>query len=160
MIPPLRRRSDDIPDLVRHFVAKSCALDSPRSLPVTFSGEALAVMAMYSWPGNLRELESIVRRIQGLFPGTIVGTERLPPEIRFSATRPVDESVAFDPSVGIDLESEVARLERTLIERALRETHGNKQAAAQLLGLKRTTLVAKLRRLNAHPDDASKALKL
>jgi DNA-binding NtrC family response regulator len=99
----------------------------------------------YDWPGNVRELENLIERMVILSEDGWIRVDNLPSNIRSF----ISEKRIPKPSLsenGLDLNSAVEEFENRLIEEALRRTKGNKQAAARLLGLKRTTLVAKLRR--------------
>lgn len=141
--PPLRERSCDIPLLVRHFLQKICDLEQI-SLR-TLSWEAMAHLQQMPWPGNVRQLENAIemavalsgdREELGIADFNLgVQTRSLPAAIR--------ETPAVN--TGLDFDQTVTLLERQLLEDALRQTQGNKSAAADLLGLKRTTLTAKLR---------------
>jgi DNA-binding NtrC family response regulator len=99
----------------------------------------------YDWPGNVRELENLLERLTILAEGDVVDVDNLPPNIRsfFSGKRVPTPTVGDE---GLDFNRAVEAFENRLIAEAMRRTGGNKQAAARLLGLKRTTLVAKLRR--------------
>ena len=99
----------------------------------------------YDWPGNVRELENLVERLVVLSDDGNIRVENLPANIRsFISDKKIPRPTLTDE--GIDLNAAVEEFEYRLIDEALRRTKGNKQAAARLLGLKRTTLVAKLRR--------------
>ena len=99
----------------------------------------------YDWPGNVRELENMVERLVILSEDGAIHVDNLPPNIRaFISDKKIPRPVLTDD--GVDLNQAVEDFEFRLIDEALRRTKGNKQAAAKLLGLKRTTLVAKLRR--------------
>jgi transcriptional regulator with GAF, ATPase, and Fis domain len=99
----------------------------------------------YDWPGNVRELENLVERLVVLSEDGRITVENLPPNIRsFISDKKIPRPQLTEE--GIDLNAAVEEFEYRLIDEALRRTKGNKQAAARLLGLKRTTLVAKLRR--------------
>jgi DNA-binding NtrC family response regulator len=142
-MPALRERRSDIPILVRHFLAIHNRVR--RGRPLTISDEAMVQLWEYDWPGNVRELENLVHRVAVLADDPIVGVADLPPAIRaLSGLRPATRIVLDDG--GLDLTAAVEDFEQRLIAEALRRTKGNKQAAARLLGLKRTTLIAKLRR--------------
>ena len=100
----------------------------------------------YDWPGNVRELENLLERMVILSEDGWIRVDNLPRNIRsFISEKKHPAAVAVGEN-GLDLNSAVEEFENRLIEEALRRTKGNKQAAARLLGLKRTTLVAKLRR--------------
>lgn len=145
-LPPLRERREDIPLLVRHFVSRlSQQQVPPRDITVT--QEAMRRLMAYPWPGNIRQLENAVERALALGgERTQIDVADLPPELQ-PAAAPVHPAGAVLPEGGLDLPAYVANIERDLISQALDETAGNKQRAAQLLGLKRTTLVEKVRRL-------------
>jgi DNA-binding NtrC family response regulator len=128
-LPPLRERRDDIPLLVNHFLNKFCMATS-RAMP-QLSAEALDVLMGHDWPGNVRELENAVER------ALVVG--------RGSEIRPADFSFQFqadEPKGGKTLDD----VERSHIERILRETQHNLSRAARILDIDRTTLYNKLRR--------------
>ncbi|HIE91593.1 MAG TPA: sigma-54-dependent Fis family transcriptional regulator [Acidobacteria bacterium] len=145
-LPPLRERREDIPLLVRHFVNRLSQQQSP-AREVTVTQEAMRRMMAYGWPGNIRQLENAVERALALGgERTQIDIGDLPPELQESAA--LEQPVAVTlPGGGVDLPAYIANIERELISQALNETDGNKQRAAQLLGLKRTTLVEKVRRL-------------
>ncbi len=143
LLPPLRERRSDIPILVQHFLDKYNAKHEMRR--VTIADDAMVHLWEYDWPGNVRELENLVERLVVLSEDGFVQVDHLPPNIRSF----ISEKKIPRPSLteeGIDLNKAVEEFEYRLIDEALRRTKGNKQAAARLLGLKRTTLVAKLRR--------------
>jgi transcriptional regulator with PAS, ATPase and Fis domain len=142
-LPPLRERRSDIPLLVKHFLDRH---NQKRSdLQVTITEEAMVHLWEYDWPGNVRELENLLERLVILSEDGVVRIENLPPSIRsFISEKKIPRPVMTEE--GLDLTNAVEEFENRLIEEALRRTKGNKQAAARLLGLKRTTLVAKLRR--------------
>jgi DNA-binding NtrC family response regulator len=145
-MPPLRKRSTDIPALVDHFIQKIC---SAEGIPVKrITPDAMARLCAQPWPGNVRQLENAVEmaaavsgdneilapRDFGLTigPGRALTIENTP---EFSI--PADESV--------DFETAVSRFELAMLHRALHNSGGNKTAAAERLGMKRTTLIMKMR---------------
>jgi len=145
-IPPLRERRADIPLLAQHFLD-----EFPKTTPgrgrVTLTQDAQQALMSYAWPGNVRQLENIMERIFALSPGrTQLSAQDLPDEVR-QAYVPVDADELAIPDDGLDLTGLVADFERSLIRRALERTGGNKRQAADLLHLKRTTLIEKLKRL-------------
>jgi DNA-binding NtrC family response regulator len=146
-LPPLRERRDDIPLLVQHFVQKFCAEQTPARPPVAVSQEAMRRLMACAWPGNVRQLENTLERAIALSPGrSQIEIGDLPAEMQEG----VDAATAFGlavPEEGIDFDSYVADIERSLIRQCLEKTKGNKRQAAKLLNLKRTTLIEKLKRL-------------
>jgi two-component system, NtrC family, response regulator AtoC len=153
-MPSLRERRSDVPLLVRHFLAAHNR--RRRGRPVSVSDEAMVHLREYDWPGNVRELENIIERLAILTEEPVIGTSQLPPAIRALAAPRGGVRITLDEH-GLDLQAAVEEFQHRLIAEALRRTKGNKQAAAQLLGLKRTTLVAKLRRCGMDDGDASGA---
>jgi DNA-binding NtrC family response regulator len=100
----------------------------------------------YDWPGNVRELENMVERLAILCEGSTIDMSILPENL-VAVARPATPSIAVKLRNGtVNLNTLVRELEGRLINDALKQTGGNKQAAARLLGLKRTTFSAKLRR--------------
>ena len=145
-VPPLRQRPEDIPLLANHFIAKACLQEdiAPRRL----APAALAKLRAFPWPGNVRQLENAVEMAiafsgdrQLLIPSdfTLTGGPLLSNTL---------QSIAISEA-GLNFEQTVGRIERQIIEEALRKARGNKTVAAGMLGLKRTTLSAKLRSLGA-----------
>jgi transcriptional regulator with PAS, ATPase and Fis domain len=152
VMPPLRERRSDIPLLVRHFLEKHNRKRLGR--PVEIAEEAMVHLWEYDWPGNVRELENLLERLVILSEEGHIELDHLPPSIRsFISEKKIPRPALGEE--GLDLNSAVEEFENRLIEEALRRTKGNKQAAARLLGLKRTTLVAKLRRRKGLPEGAA-----
>ncbi len=142
-VPPLRERRSDIPLLVQHFLDKHN--QQRPTQPCRIADDAMVHLWEYDWPGNVRELENLVERLVVLSDDGNIRVENLPANIRsFISDKKIPRPTLTDE--GIDLNAAVEEFEYRLIDEALRRTKGNKQAAARLLGLKRTTLVAKLRR--------------
>ena len=146
-LPALRERREDIPLLVQHFVRRVCADFVPERPPVTIAQEAMRQLMAYDWPGNVRQLENTVERAITLSPGrTQIELAVLPREIQ--GVDNTDEAAWFTlPDGGMKLDRHVADIELSLIRQALERTGNNKRQAAQLLNLKRTTLIEKLKRL-------------
>jgi transcriptional regulator with PAS, ATPase and Fis domain len=143
VMPPLRERRSDIPLLVRYFLEKHNRKRPGRAVEI--AEEAMVHLWEYDWPGNVRELENLLERLVILSEDSHIDVEHLPPSIRsFISEKKIPRPALGEE--GLDLNTAVEEFENRLIEEALRRTKGNKQAAARLLGLKRTTLVAKLRR--------------
>jgi DNA-binding NtrC family response regulator len=149
-LPPLRDRVEDIPLLVQRFIDKfrrGGSSDPPAGESPTVSQEAMRRLMAYAWPGNVRQLENAVERALAMI-GTRSQIEvgDLPADLQ--ATNESNEKPSLDlPADGLDLPALVAQIEKDMIARALARTDQNKGAAARLLGLKRTTLVEKLKRL-------------
>ena len=146
VLPPLRERGEDIPLLVKHFLEKFAG-DQPLTEPRRFSSVAHRRLRAYGWPGNVRQLENAVERALALSGGrTELDVVDLPPELQ--ALGDVTVAPWLDlPEEGVHLGDYLATLERALIQQSLERTGGNRHRAATLLGLKRTTLVEKLKRL-------------
>ena len=140
-LPPLRDRMEDVPVLAQHFLEKFNAEN--RKDVKRFSPEVLERFLAYPWPGNVRELENVVERGVVLAQGEEIGLDLLPKDLwrRITLPEPVPlpEGVRFYDAVG--------RFERQLIESALRRSGGVQKHAAELLGLKPTTLNEKIKRL-------------
>src|SRR5580765_4901908 len=139
-LPPLRNRKEDVPLLVQHFLQKYCG-EVGRPV-MTVSQPALRCLMVYAWPGNVRQLENAMERAVALSGGrTQVEVSDLPPDIQSASEgEPFLHGLRL-PDDGISLESFIENIEREVIRRALERTGGNKAAAAQVLNMKRTTLV-------------------
>jgi transcriptional regulator with PAS, ATPase and Fis domain len=152
VMPPLRERRSDVPLLVRYFLEKHNRKRSA-GRPAEITEAAMVHLWEYDWPGNVRELENLLERLVILSEDARIDVDQLPPSIRsFISEKKIPRPTLGEE--GLDLNTAVEEFENRLIEEALRRTKGNKQAAARLLGLKRTTLVAKLRRRRG-PDDCA-----
>jgi DNA-binding NtrC family response regulator len=144
IIPPLRERRSDIPLLVEYFLARMRERFPGREWTVT--SEAMVHLWSYDWPGNVRELENMVERLVILSEDSIIDAPLLPPNL-VTGTRMAEARIPTTLGEnGVNLNALVRELEGRMINEALKQTNGNKQAAARLLGLKRTTFSAKLRR--------------
>jgi len=143
--PPLRDRRDDIPDLVRHFIE---VMRREKGRPIeSISDDALWLLCEHDWPGNVRQLENVIEQVCVLCNEPEIRVEDLPPQLRGPKEPPPFE-VPRVPSQGLAFNDEVERFQRNLIAQALERTHGNKNRAAQLLGLNRTTLFEKMKKMN------------
>ena len=149
-IPPLRERRADIPLLAQHFLDRLSAESTPPRGRVTLAQDAQQALMPFPWPGNVRQLENVMERAFALSPGrTQITAADLPEEVRQSAATPAATELAI-PDEGIEMDRLVSDFEHNLIRRALERTHGNKRQAADLLHVKRTTLIEKLKRLERH----------
>ena len=143
-LPPLRDRREDIPVLVKHFLEKF----APGS-QMQLSQVAMRALMAYHWPGNVRQLENAMERAVALSGGRReIDSGDLPAELQVTSPATATPSVEF-PEEGLDLPAYLAAIERDLIRRSLDRTGGNRNRAAELLRIKRTTLVEKLKRLGS-----------
>lgn len=152
-LPPLRARRSDIALLINHFLERS---NRRHGLTIARSREAMIYLWEYDWPGNIREMENLVERLIILSQDGLMDLKDLPANIRAF----VSDKKSPQPTLSggqINLRQATEQLQLRLMEEALRLANGNKSAAAHMLGLKRTTLVAKLRRKPTL--SASKAVK-
>ncbi len=141
-IPPLRDRKEDIPLLIDHFLTRF-AEENQRPKPQV-SPEAMNALINYRWPGNVRELENFVERLIILMREEEIGLKNLPPHLNSGA---VSQPTLFQiPEGGIDFKRLVNDFENRLILQALEKTRWNKNQAANLLNLNRTTLVEKIKK--------------
>jgi DNA-binding NtrC family response regulator len=148
VVPPLRERRGDIPALVHHFMEKVSRQEGVPAKKIAM--ETLERLMEYDWPGNVRQLENAIERamvLSGNRECLYAGDFPLPAPARFRAARITILPEIEVPEEGLDFERTVGRIERTLIDQALRRTGGNKRQAAEMLRLKRTTLTAKLKSL-------------
>ena len=146
-LPPLRSRREDIPLLTQHFLRKIGRELLPARPQVGLSQEAMRHMMAYEWPGNIRQLENIIERSLAFSQDrSQIDLDDLPPEIQAATDPAVEVHVAF-PDEGMCFEDYVHDVERELIRQALEKSDGNKRRAADLLQLKRTTLIEKMKRL-------------
>jgi DNA-binding NtrC family response regulator len=138
-MPSLCDIPEDIPVLANHFLAKYS------TEPKQFTPAVLECLKNYDWPGNARQLENEVKRLIASVRGKSITEDHLDAEIRGFHR---DSAPALESRPSRSLSSAVEVLERRLLEEALRESQGNKQKAAQLLGLSRQGLLKKLKRLD------------
>jgi len=142
-VPPLRQRREDIPLLVMHFLE---VLNQERGTKIeSISDTALDFLCRYDWPGNVRELENLMERITVLRGGGDLDESDLPESVRRAP------SFASDVENGnggeSDFRAAVDRFQSDLIRDALARSGGNKKEAAEFLGLNRTTLIEKIKKL-------------
>lgn len=175
-IPSLRTRREDIPMLIKFFMGKHCK-EHQRSI-LDIDDYALQVLMDYEWPGNVRELENLIEQLVVFKEGQKICMEDLPsrfwPKKSALAGTPDmsgDSKTALSlapnnphppymrlPDAGLDFNEVVARFEEGLILQALERTQWNKNQAAKLLALNRTTLVEKLKKKNMlRPEVEEKA---
>jgi transcriptional regulator with GAF, ATPase, and Fis domain len=145
VMPPLRRRRGDIPLLANHFVEKVCRAEGLGMKRL--AEDAVERMTAYDWPGNERQLENAVEKAVVLSGERIVLDSRDFPLAGARVAAGMADEIIELPEGGMDYEQTLAGIERSILSQALRKTGGNKKAAADMLGLKRTTLCAKVRSL-------------
>src|SRR6266699_3868817 len=132
-LPPLRDRKSDIPILVTAFLEK---FSDPNGPVRTISEDAMRRLTAYDWPGNVRELENAIERAVALGSGPLLHVGDLPSNLQQGSSDKLLESNEL---------TTLEEMERRFILRALRETNGDKLAAARLLGIGKTTLYRKLK---------------
>lgn len=155
-LPPLRERKSDIPLLIRFFIKnfskrrKECITD--------FAQDAIDSLSNYEWPGNIRELENLVERMTIVKGKGVVEMKDLPAKYHIktpvvlvaSETKPQELELTSD---GLDFNAAVDQFENNLIMKALEKTGWNRNQAAILLKLNRTTLVEKMKKKGLRPPD-------
>jgi two-component system, NtrC family, response regulator AtoC len=135
-MPPLRERKDDIPLLAQAFV-KEFAEENAKKV-TTISREAMDALLKFSWPGNVRELRTAIEHAVVLCRSETIGTRDLPQNVRSGIGESLNENT-FNSG-----DMTVKEAEKQLIVRALKETNGNRSAAAKKIGMSRRTLHRKL----------------
>jgi len=160
-LPPLRERDEDIMALAEHFLHGFCFEKDRKTL--TISSQAKAMLRNYTWPGNVRELENFMERLSILCEGPQVTPADLPEKIqRAAGLEPTPAAFAAPPAPqgfrwpelqdmrdkGQGLKEFLDEIEERLLQEALAEASGVKNQAAELLGIKRTTLIEKLKKRN------------
>ncbi len=151
-VPPLRERIDDIPLLVGHFIERFNR-EKVRKIE-GIDPEALEALQRYAWPGNIRELENYIERIVVLKGEGRIGIRDVPEKMRGGKASPGTAAPLLGES-GMDIKSATEEFENGLITQALSLARGNKNRAAALLGLKRTTFVEMLKRKNLASPETS-----
>jgi DNA-binding NtrC family response regulator len=140
-VPPLRERGEDIPLLAQHFL--DLANEQKGKSVESLTPATLERLVAHSWPGNVRELENLMERLVILTGEGAIDPSHLPPALLERETPSV--SVPLPPT-GLSFRDVVEDFETDLILQALEQTHWNKNRAAQLLGLNRTTLLEKIKK--------------
>lgn len=141
-IPPLRERTEDIEPLIEHFLRLLQVEDQP---PLRVSDEAMELLMRYPWPGNIRELRSVIQSGQILCDDALILPRDLPESIQRSATsadlrlRELQEQLHLPPA-GVDLPDFLRSIEQRFVQEALDRCQGNQVRAAALLGMTRDQL--------------------
>ncbi|MDD9877036.1 MAG: nitrogen regulation protein NR(I) [Magnetovibrio sp.] len=165
-LPPLRERTEDIPELVRHFLAHAANAGLPWK---TIDNDAVEILSRHAWPGNVRELENMVQRLAALYSQDVITADVISAELQEAGAAP--NAGEGDPQNGLGqtIERQLAdyfaahrdglpaaglydrvlrEMEKPLITLTLQATRGNQLKAAQVLGLNRNTLRKKIRDLD------------
>jgi DNA-binding NtrC family response regulator len=145
-VPPLRHRASDIPLLCDYFIRRFN--EKNRRSVLGLQPDTMSALKRYPWPGNIRELENLLERLVILKGSGAIALSDLPPNLRQNSHGRVTPVTPIPelPTDGTDLRAILESVEDRMISEALERTGGNKNRAAELLGLNRTTLVEKLRR--------------
>ncbi|MFW5453666.1 sigma-54 dependent transcriptional regulator [Thioalkalivibrio sulfidiphilus] len=169
-VPPLRHRRSDLPLLISELTAR---MEGEGRGSVRLGESAMRALSVYEWPGNVRELANLIERLAIMHPGETVEVSDLPAKFRREGDEELAELAQAEmdgeglppgylpgtpglPSEGIDLKEYLNDLEMGLIRRALDESNGVVAHAAKLLGMRRTTLVEKMRKFGiSRPEDAT-----
>jgi DNA-binding NtrC family response regulator len=148
-LPPLRERCGDIPGLVDAFILR---VNQKRKRAVTgISEAAMAALVAYEWPGNVRQLDNVVERMVLLRAEGQIDVDDVPARMQKSRDKAAGQALEL-PADGIDLRDAVEQFENKLILQALERTGWNKNRAAAVLRMNRTTLVEKLKKKNLLDD--------
>lgn len=145
-LPPLRRRREDIPLLINHFLEKYADENKRKVKEVT--PEAMRILMDHTWPGNVRELENTIERAVVLCTTERIGADLMPESLRYPVS--TEQPAMVVPSEGISLKDAVSRYERTMILQSLEIANGVQKKAAELLQLKPSTLNEMMKRLGIH----------
>ena len=151
VVPALRERKSDIPLLLNHFMD---IFNKTKGRGLTgVASDALDCLSNYAWPGNIRELENLVERMTILKGQGTIEMSDLPPKYKSGKTVSTDAGSLEIPDSGMDFNTAVDNFENTLILKALEKTGWNRNQAAALLRLNRTTLVEKIKKKGLTPPN-------
>ncbi len=142
LVPPLRERTEDIETLAGFFAREFC--EKYGKPHIRFTPQAMEALQQYSWPGNVRELRNLIERVVIMVPRTTIDLSDLPPYTLQSATAPSAAEAEGEESLKTAREG----FEREFILRRIRECGGNISGAARSLGIERSYLYEKMRRLD------------
>ena len=170
-MPPLRDRVEDIPLLVNELIRR---IEHEKRGSVRLSQSAILALCQYNWPGNVRELANLVERLAILYPFGVVDVGDLPEkfqvdglggertqfdeELLAAHAQPVSYMDDVEPRLprnGLDLKEHLSNLEVGFIKQALDDANGVVAQAAKRLGMRRTTLVEKLRKYGLQRSDSA-----
>jgi DNA-binding NtrC family response regulator len=145
-LPPLRRRREDIPLLIAHFLEKYSEENKRKVKEVT--PDAMRILMDHTWPGNVRELENTIERAVVLCTGDRITPELLPDYLRYPVN--TEQPAMIVPTEGLSLKDAVSRYERAMILQSLEMANGVQKRAAELLQVKPSTLNEMMKRLGIH----------
>lgn len=182
--PSLRERLEDIPLLLQELLTR---MEAEGAKPVHFTPRAITSLMEHDWPGNVRELANLVERLMILYPGEMVDVNHLPVKYRYCELpdfRPEERTMSVEdeeralladvfssgyqdneenfgfsdlPPEGLNLKEMLAELEVDMIRQALEAQTGVVARAADMLGMRRTTLVEKMRKYNISTKEVNNA---
>jgi len=152
VVPPLRERREDVPLLAQHFL--NIANEGRGEQVIGFSDEVMERLMSFDWPGNVRELENLVERMVTLGSSHGIVASDLPKSLQTS--HPSPPAVPRIPPQGLNFRDVVDQFESDLILQALEITHGNKNRAAQLIRMNRTTMLEKMKKKGVKFDGGSR----
>jgi len=141
MVPPLRQRKEDVPELCRYFLDE---FSRERNVPLQITDHAVQELMNYDYPGNVRELRNIVERISVLAAEPVIQAWHLPPDFAGSSEEETEQS-------SLNLAAALAVTEKAIILKALRMTEGKRAKAADLLGISRKNLWEKMKQHKLSP---------
>jgi DNA-binding NtrC family response regulator len=145
IIPPLRKRPEDVDVLAQHFLD---AVSQEEGKPKAMDPAILDALRAYHWPGNIRQLRNAVQRAY-IVADDVLTVDCLPPEVRASSVSTQAPKSASPQNVQVEIGMTVADAERKLIEATIQDCDGDKRAAANLLGISVRTLYNRLREYGA-----------
>lgn len=149
-MPSLRSRKSDLPILANFFIQR---FNHEKKKKISgISTEAFAALQSYEWPGNVRELENLIERLTIIIGEGLIKIDDLPPRYSQCAKRNFTDDIDI-PDSGIDFNTLVSDFENKLLLKALEKTNWNRNKAAHLLRLNRTTLVEKLKKKGLSQDE-------
>ncbi len=150
-LPPLRRKREDIPLLITHFLDKYSEENKRKAPQVT--PDTMRILMDHIWPGNVRELENAIERAVVLCTGDRITPELMPDYLRYPVS--TDQPAMVVPAEGLSLKDSVSRYERAMILQSLELANGVQKKAAELLQLKPSTLNEMMKRLGIHTKSAA-----
>ncbi len=146
-LPPLRVRREDIPNLIEHFIRKSC--ERHHKSFKNIDPEALRLLVNYNWPGNVRELENMVEMVVLLSSSNSISASDLPSNV---LTNQALADGSDQSGENLTLKKARQQFERQFILRVLEKLHWNQTKAAKIMGIHRNTLIIKMEELGIKKD--------